>query len=94
MFFINTKTFCTASSVVTVHSSHCRGLIDSGEVGIGQLFRYLDILPKFTIIDAGRDDSGGLWRKYILQCRELTCNIHEEFSADAWEIKAEDSHSQ
>ena len=73
--------------MVTVHSSQCRELVESGKVGIGQLFRYLDKLPKFTIIDAGRNEKGGLWRKYVLECNELTCGIYEEFSANAWEIR-------
>ncbi len=72
---------------MTVHSSECSTLVKSGEVGIGQLFRYLDKLPKFTIIDAGRSTSGGLWRCYTLQCDELTCDIREEFSANAWQLR-------
>ena len=73
---------------MTVHSPECRTLIESGEVGIGQLFRYLDKLPKFTITDAGRCSNGGLWRHYILQCDELTCDIREEFKTNAWEIQS------
>ena len=64
-------------------------LIERGQVGIGQLFRYLDKLPTFTIIDAGRCDNGGLWRRYILECENIiTCDIFEQFSPDAWEIQS------
>ena len=81
------QNFCTATSIVTVHSPECITLIESGEVGIGQLFRYLDKLPKFTITDAGRSANGGLWRQYTLQCNELTCNIREDFNSDAWVLQ-------
>jgi hypothetical protein len=69
----------------------CISLIESGETGIGQLFRYLDKLPKFTILDAGRHEQhGGLWRRYVLECEEMTCDIHEQFTSNAWEIKPSD----
>jgi len=63
-------------------------MIDNGEVGIGQIFRYLDKLPKFKILDAGRCDNGGLWRRYVLECDDIiTCDIHEQFIPNAWEIQ-------
>mmetsp|Transcript_15767 Transcript_15767/g.18661 ORF Transcript_15767/g.18661 Transcript_15767/m.18661 type:complete len:406 (+) Transcript_15767:76-1293(+) len=80
------QVFCKATSVITVHSSECAELVRSEVVGIGQLFRHLDKLPTFTLLDAGRTREGGLWRSYQLQCQELTCNIREELSANAWEI--------
>jgi hypothetical protein len=45
---------CRATSVIRVRCPRCRRLIDDGTVGIAQLFRYLDRLPTFTLIDAGR----------------------------------------
>lgn len=50
------RTFCTATSVITVHDPTCQVLVESGQVGLGQLFRYLDLLPEFTLIDAGSMD--------------------------------------
>lgn len=81
--------FCKATSVITVHSNDCIKIVESGEVGIGQLFRYLDKLPTFTILDAGRCENGGIWRQYKLECKELTCDILEEFIPNAWEIKSD-----
>jgi len=78
--------FCRATSVITVHSSECVELVQSEVVGIGQLFRHLDKLPTFALLDAGRTPEGGLWRSYQLQCQQLTCNIREELSANVWEI--------
>lgn len=79
--------FCTATSVITVHSPDCVEMVNSGKVGLGQLFRFLDKLPTFTILDAGTTECGGLWRKYRLECAELTCDILEEFVPNAWELK-------
>lgn len=94
---VHDRTICKATSIISVRSPHCIGLIEDGSVGLGQMFRYLDKLPTFSLLDAGRaaekeeEDSanefrGGLWRTYELQCEELTCLIHEEFHRDAWNI--------
>ena len=81
------QVFCKATSAITVHSKNCVKIVESGEVGIGQLFRYLDKLPTFTIVDAGRCENGGLWRRYILECDELKCEILEEFVPNAWQLQ-------
>lgn len=83
--------FCKATSVITVHSEECIKIVESGEVGIGQLFRYLDKLPTFSLEDAGRCQNGGLWRSYTLGCTEITCVISEEFVPHAWEIQSVDT---
>ena len=85
--------------MITVYSEECIRLVESGEIGIGQLFRYLDKLPTFQILDAGRnpkkgesgeggggESGGGLWRTYQLCCCELTCTIREEFSSNVWNL--------
>mmetsp|Transcript_5119 Transcript_5119/g.7564 ORF Transcript_5119/g.7564 Transcript_5119/m.7564 type:complete len:360 (-) Transcript_5119:47-1126(-) len=83
--------FCKATSIITVHSEECVKIVESGEVGIGQLFRYLDKLPTFSIEDAGRCRKGGLWRSYTLGCTEVTCVILEEFVPHAWEFQSVDT---
>lgn len=85
---VHSQRFCTARSVVTVRSEDCIRLVHSGKVGIGQLFRHLDRLPTFEILDAGRRlDDGGMWRTYTLECRELSCVIREDFVSNAWSIE-------
>lgn len=79
--------FCRADSVVTIHSESCQDLVASGQVGLGQLFRYLNILPMFSLRNAGVNfTTGGIWREYTLQCDALTCEIREEFIAELWEL--------
>ena len=78
--------FCTAISEITVHEARCADLVRSGELGLGQLFRYLDKLPTFDLLNAGRTPEGGIWRLYELKSEELTCSIFEEFSSDVWLI--------
>lgn len=86
-------TFCTAHSVIAVHDAQCRHLVAAKRVGLGQLFRYLDLLPEFVLHGAGPQDDdgggdGGFWRDYTLQCAELTCRIHEDFAPGMWEYSA------
>ena len=84
---VHSQRFCTARSVVTVRSVDCIRLVHSGKVGIGQLFRYLDRLPTFEILDAGRLDDGSMWRTYTLECKEVSCVIREDFVSNAWAIE-------
>lgn len=91
---VHGTTLCKATSIIHVHSSPCIRLIEEGKVGLGQLFRYLNKLPTFSLIEAGRAEpsklhnefEGGIWRTYELQCEEILCIIHEEFRRDAWNI--------
>lgn len=74
----------------------CQQLVESGHVGLGQLFRYLDILPEFELHDAGLyphqeqvqgdGGGGGFWRTYSLTCAELCCKIREDFKSGMWDI--------
>ena len=89
---LSTQVFCTATSVIQVTSPQCVQLVESGEVGIGQLFRYLDRLPTFCLLEVGRVHNGCLWRKYLLSSNELSCLIHEVFTANAWEITSSHWH--
>jgi len=88
---VHNQNICTAYSEVTVYSEETQELIESGKVGIGQLFRYLDLLPTFELLDAGRcsPTSGkeGMWREYVLQCPgKIKCLIREEFAKNAWDL--------
>jgi chorismate-pyruvate lyase len=84
---VHSQIFCTASSIITVQDPRCIQLVETGKVGIGQLFRHLDKLPSFELLDVGRSNEGGMWRQYCLACKELTCHITETFEPDAWIIQ-------
>ncbi|CAN0049591.1 unnamed protein product, partial [Hapterophycus canaliculatus] len=47
------RVFCVAKSLVVLHSTVCAEAVKTGSVGIGQLFRSLDILPSFDLLNAG-----------------------------------------
>jgi hypothetical protein len=51
---IHGQTICRATSIISVKDPTCIRLIENGTMGIGQLFRYLDRLPTFSLVDAGR----------------------------------------
>lgn len=80
------KTFCTADSFIQVHSKESQELVQSGKVGLGQLFRYLDILPEFALQAAGPTPDGGFWRNYTLDCAHVTCYIREVFCPGVWNL--------
>lgn len=79
--------FCRAASTVTVNTEIVKQAINSGTVGVGQLFRFYNVLPEFCLIDAGRDVLGGtFWRVYELRSGLLSCHIRETFLAEAFEL--------
>jgi len=80
------QTFCTADSVVEVHSREVEDLVESGQVGIGQLFRHFNILPDFRLLAAGPIEEGGFWRNYRLESDLVTCSIREVFCKNVWEL--------
>lgn len=82
------QTFCTADSVVEVHSCIAEDVIESGKVGIGQIFRHFNILPKFTLLAAGPTADGGFWRNYTLESSVVTCFIREVFCKGLWELSS------
>ncbi|KAI9091723.1 hypothetical protein DFS34DRAFT_634669 [Phlyctochytrium arcticum] len=71
-------TFCTASSTIHISAPDLLDLITVKQVGIGQLFRYLNILPEFELVEAGKE-GGKVWRRYVLRSRGVECFIHEVF---------------
>jgi hypothetical protein len=61
-------------------------LVESKQVGIGQLFRYFRILPRFQLIAVGRNGSDVLWREYELSCQQMKCRFIETFKPDFLEF--------
>ena len=54
--------------------------VESGKVGLGQLFRYLGYLPSFRLLTAEKGDDGSLRREYILAVPQLRCRFLEIFA--------------
>ena len=92
------QTFCTADSVIEVHSREVEDLVESGKIGIGQIFRRFNILPEFTLLAVGvvsttngkangNQNGAGFWRNYTLESDLVTCSIHEVFCEGVWELK-------
>jgi chorismate-pyruvate lyase len=80
---LKNRLLVTAESDITVRDEDCKQQVMSKRIGLGQLFRYLDRLPDFTLLGAGRSVHGGMWRRYELHCPEITCIITEYFERDA-----------
>lgn len=49
----NEKEVCDATSEISITDPTIYALLESETVGIGQLFRYLNVLPEFELLDAG-----------------------------------------
>ncbi len=67
---------------MTLTSPETVELVLEKKVGLGQLFRYLDVLPTFTLLAVGRGPDGACWREYTLEARGIHCRIRETFSAN------------
>ncbi|RUS24092.1 hypothetical protein BC938DRAFT_474136 [Jimgerdemannia flammicorona] len=82
---------CNAKSHILIRDPEVLDMIANGGVGIGQLFRYLDKLPKFVLHAVGRRNQTW-WRKYSLRMRGVECRIRETFPSgmfeDGWLEKA------
>ncbi|KAJ3320619.1 hypothetical protein HDV06_005137 [Boothiomyces sp. JEL0866] len=74
-------TLCVAESTISISDGKIIELIESNTVGIGQLFRYLNLLPEFVLLDVGRTLSG-FWRVYLLKSPGIVCEIKETFPDD------------
>lgn len=83
--------FCKATSKVRVYDADLYNMLTTEDVGIGQLLRLRNLMPKFGLHDAGRNDDGGMWRFYTMDVDGIIeFDIIEEFSTDAWDIISKD----
>lgn len=79
--------FCNAKGKIELLDDDCIEAVESKNVGVGQLFRYLGLLPSFELLGAGHNEQGELWRTYILSTAKLTCTFTETFVKDFSELK-------
>ncbi|KAJ3284855.1 hypothetical protein HDU79_007821 [Rhizoclosmatium sp. JEL0117] len=79
------QVLCTATSTVTLWNPEYLRLVVEEKIGIGQLFRYLNILPNFELLQVGRDGDS-FWRVYTLSSgNDVKCVLKEVFPADVFE---------
>lgn len=74
--------FCTAIGSIQLYSEECKVAIEERNIGVGQLFRFLGVLPSFNLLSAGRDNEGALFREYELSCPQIRCRFVETFALD------------
>nr|KAJ3422094.1 hypothetical protein HK105_001198 [Polyrhizophydium stewartii] len=72
------KTCCNAKSTIQITKPEYVKLIVVDKVGIGQLFRFLNILPEFQLLKVARK-THTLFREYSLETDGIRCIIAEEF---------------
>ncbi|KAI9332840.1 hypothetical protein BDR26DRAFT_869023, partial [Obelidium mucronatum] len=79
------QVLCTATSTVTLWNPEHLRLVDQEKIGIGQLFRYLNILPDFELLQVGRDGNS-FWRVYTLSSGDdVKCVLKEVFPNGVFE---------
>eukprot|EP00940_MAST-03C_sp_MAST-3C-sp2_P000603 g603.t1 len=88
------RVFCRAKSKVVVTNKAMLAAINSNQVGIGQLFRYFRVLPVFDLLEANKNESGAISRKYVLQSEGVRCEIHEEFVSNLFSLRDTDGLRQ
>ncbi|KAJ1536404.1 hypothetical protein HK405_015250, partial [Cladochytrium tenue] len=76
---------CTATSTVRLMDKEHLELVAEKHVGIGQLFRYLNVLPAFELLELGRGE-GFFWRLYTLASSGVHCEIKEVFPDDVFAL--------
>ena len=90
---VNDRVFCTAIGTIELYSDECVQAIEEKNVGVGQLFRYLGVLPSFLLLKAGRETDGRLWREYELSCPQLRCRFVETFAPQFLEFTSSNPSS-
>ncbi|KAJ2773812.1 hypothetical protein IWQ57_001120 [Coemansia nantahalensis] len=76
----NRAVVCTAQSTVELLTQKAADLVVREGVGIGQLFRYMNVLPMFALLEAHLSDTDASFsRLYELRSQDVACLISEEF---------------
>ncbi|KAJ1736761.1 hypothetical protein LPJ72_001121 [Coemansia sp. Benny D160-2] len=76
----NKTIVCSAQSTVDLLTSKAADLVVSQGVGIGQLYRYMNVLPTFTLLEAHLSDTDSSFsRVYELRSTDVVCTITETF---------------
>jgi len=76
------KTVCIARSTVTITAQLCERLFLDEKFAIGQMFRKMQTLPQFALLQCGGEVEDGnhvLWRRYTLSMEGFECDITEVF---------------
>mmetsp|Transcript_18217 Transcript_18217/g.33018 ORF Transcript_18217/g.33018 Transcript_18217/m.33018 type:complete len:398 (+) Transcript_18217:66-1259(+) len=83
--------FCVASSRIVLSNPEAVEAVESGKVGVAQLFKYMKVLPHFWLNDAGVVENEGqlrLWREYVLEGNGIQCRIREDFRPNFLQMHA------
>ncbi|KAJ1901465.1 hypothetical protein LPJ66_000747 [Kickxella alabastrina] len=76
----NSIIICSARSTVDLLTHKAANLVIHQGVGIGQLFRYMNVLPTFSLHEAKLSDADSSFeRTYELRSEDVVCIITEEF---------------
>ena len=78
--------FGVATSTVTLSREDCIDAVDRRGVAIGQMFRHLNIMPRFTLHRFGEQADGRFWREYTLEGSGVSCRITEQLSRAIFEL--------
>ncbi|KAJ2570906.1 hypothetical protein GGH95_004197 [Coemansia sp. RSA 1836] len=76
----NRTVVCSAQSTVDLLTPKAADLVIAKGVGIGQLFRYMNVLPTFMLLEAHLSDANSSFeRLYELRSDDVVCTISEKF---------------
>eukprot|EP01038_Epipyxis_sp_PR26KG_P008889 gene8889-11988_t len=86
---MSNQVICTAKGKIIIYDPECIDAVAAKKIGIGQLFRYLGVLPTFSLLTFGRNsDDNSLFRDYELSSPQLKCRFRETFKHDFLTIQA------
>ncbi|KAJ3227286.1 hypothetical protein HK099_002650 [Clydaea vesicula] len=80
---------CNAVSTIKVSNEDYIDLIENQKVGVGQLFRYCNLLPEFVLLNVGKNEEKKIFfRFYILKSNGIEINIKETFPLNVFEFSS------
>lgn len=91
--FYKDQLICDVVGEIHVYDKECLEAIESKRVGVGQLFKFLGILPNFKLLQAGKvyhpnhPSKYSIWREYELDCPKFFCRFEERFAPDFLDLK-------
>lgn len=83
---VRSQQFAVATSTVTLTREDCIDAVERRGVAIGQMFRYLNIMPRFRLHSVGEQADARFWREYTLEAEGCCCRIREVIMKNVLEL--------
>lgn len=83
---VRSQQFAVATSTVTLTREDCIDAVERRGVAIGQMFRHLNIMPRFRLHGVGEQADARFWREYTLEADGCCCRIREVIMESVFDL--------